>query len=92
MLQSSQVTKPQGSQESATVKNSVVKHMDMQHKERWEEKLQSLAMQGRNLELAAAAKTNLIWKSYLYDMTAETMKFLLNAAINTLPTAENLQR
>ena len=92
MLQSSPVTKPQGSQESATLRNSVVKHMDMQHKERCKETLKSLAVQVRNLELAAAATTDLIWKRYLYDMSAGTKKFLLNAAINTLPTEENLQR
>ena len=64
----------------------------MQHEERCEVKLKSLAVQGKNLELAAAAKTDFIWKSYLYNMKAGTMKFLLNAAIDTLPTAANLQR
>ena len=74
------------------VKSSVKNHLDKQHKERCDDKLKSLAVQGRNLELAAAASTDFIWKSFLYDMKAGTMKFLSNAAIDTLPTAANLQR
>ena len=57
------------------VKSSVKKRLDKQHKERCDDKLNSLAVQGRNLELAASASTDFIWKSFLYDMKAGTMKF-----------------
>ena len=74
------------------VPSSAKAHMAMQHEERCEVKLKAVAVQGKNLELAAAAKTDFIWKSYLYNMKAGTMKFLLNATIDTLPTAANLHR
>ena len=74
------------------VKNTAIAHVHNKHKEQCKEKLKTLAVQGKNLELAASAETDFIWKSYLHDMRAGTMKFLLNAAIDTLPTAANLQR
>ena len=77
---------------NTTVKNTAIAHVHNKHKEQCKEKLKSLAVQGKNLELAASAETDFIWKSYLHDMRAGTMKFLLNAAIDTLPTAANLQR
>ena len=46
------------------VSSSAKAHIAMQHEERCEVKLKSLAVQGKNLELAAAAKTDFIWKSY----------------------------
>ena len=63
-----------------------------QGKEQCKEKLKTLAVQGKNLELAAAENSDFLWKSHLYDMRARIMKFLLNAAIDTLPTAANLKR
>ena len=32
----------------------------------------------------------MIWKSYMFDMKKGTLKFLLNASIDTLPTDANL--
>ena len=65
----------------------ITKHTKESH-----EKVKSLVVQGKNLALAAAEEGDLIWKSYLYDLKAGTMKFLLNASIDTLPTAANLKR
>ena len=48
-------------------------------------------MQGHNLALAAAEKQDLVWKSFMYDLKQGTLKFLLNAGIDTLPTAANLK-
>ena len=56
------------------------------------EKVKSLVVQGKKLALAAAEEGDLIWKSYIFDLKAGTMKFLLNASIDTLPTAANLKR
>ena len=36
--------------------------------------------------------TDFAWKSFLYDMKAGTLKFLVNSVIDTLPTAANLVR
>ena len=74
------------------VTSTAKKHMDKEHKQQHQEKLKSLVVQGKNLELASAESTDYLWKSFLYNMRSGTMKFLLNAAIDTLPTAANLQR
>ena len=62
------------------------------HEYRCIENLKSLAVQGKTLEPAETAKMNLSYKRHLYDMRAGTMKFLLNATVDTLPTAANLFR
>ena len=69
------------------VRSTAKKHIINEHEDRCVEKLKSLAVQGKTLELAVAAETDFSWKSYLYDMRAGTMKFLLNATVDTLPTA-----
>ena len=42
--------------------------------------------------LAAAEREDIVWKSVTYDLKQGTLKFLLNASIDTLPTAANLKR
>ena len=51
-----------------------------------------MAVQGKFLALAAAEKEDIVWKSAMYDLKQGTLKFLLNASIDTLPTAANLKR
>ena len=58
--------------------------------ERWTNYIKDLTQQGKFLELAAAQHEDAIWKSYIFDLKQGTMKFLLNAAIDTLPTGANL--
>ena len=66
--------------------------MRCQSQEQWEEHARSLTVQGNILALAAAEKEDAVWKSYMYNLKAGTLKFLLNATIDTLPTAANLKR
>ena len=54
--------------------------------------MKKLTVQGHNLALAAAEKQDLVWKSFMFDLKQGTLKFLLNAGIDTLPTAANLKR
>ena len=58
---------------------------------KFQQKLKTLAVKGKNRELAVAANTDYLWKSFLYDISAGTMKFLLSAAIDTLPSAANVK-
>ena len=51
------------------------KHMDKEHKQQCQEKLKSLVVQGKNLELAAAENSDYLWKSYLNNMRSGTMSF-----------------
>ena len=50
-----------------------------------------LVKQGRILELSQIEKNDATWQSYVYNLPRGTMKFLLNSAIDTLPTKANLK-
>ena len=66
--------------------------MTTKHDEACMEKVKSLAVQGNTLALADAEATHFTWKSHIYDLRAGILKFLVNAVIDTLPTAVNLKR
>ena len=80
------------SQFNNTIKKSVKTHIESEHREQSQLKADSLMVQGKTLALAIAEKSDMIWKSYLYDLKAGTLKFLINACIDTLPSAANLVR
>ena len=52
----------------------------------------SLQVQGRLLALVSQEKEDMLWKSTLFQLNSGTLKFMLNASIDTLPTPANLQR
>ena len=64
----------------------------MEMRKKWEGHVKELAVQGQFLALAAAEREDIVWKSVMYDLKQGTLKFLLNASIDTLPTAANLKR
>ena len=57
----------------------------------WRDHIKSLTVQGNTLALAVAEQCDLSWKSFMFDLKHGTMKFLLNASIDTLPTQANLK-
>ena len=77
---------------SEDVTNSVKAALNVERRQKWEEHVKSLTVQGHNLALAAAERQDLVCKSFMYDLKQGTLKFLLNAGIDTLPTAANLKR
>ena len=74
------------------VSKSVKSALSVENREHWENHVKELAVQGHYLELASAEKQDIVWKSFMYNLKQGTLKFLLNAAIDTLPTAANLVR
>ena len=52
--------------------------------------MKTLVQHGNFLALAAAEHEDMIWKSYMFSLKQGTLNFLVNAAIDTLPTAANL--
>ena len=52
----------------------------------------NLHVQGNLLTLANQEKEDLIWKSSMFQLKSGTLKFMLNACIDTLPTPANLMR
>ena len=72
------------------IREEVKTSLHCSNKEKWTEHVKDLVQQGKFLELASSEHEDAIWKSYIFDMKLGTMKFLLNAAIDTLPTGANL--
>ena len=72
------------------IKKQIKTLLRVDREEFWKKHVEALAQQGNFLFLAAMEYEDAIWKSYMFDMKQGTMKFLINAAIDTLPTASNL--
>ena len=72
------------------IKNQIKTSLLVKNQEKWTEHVKSLTQQGHFLALAAAQHEDAVWKAYMFNLKQGTMKFLLNAAIDTLPTAANL--
>ena len=51
-----------------------------------------LQLQGHLLTLASMEKEDLLWKSFMFQLKAGTLKFMINASVDTLPTPANLYR
>ena len=54
--------------------------------------VETLQVQGSLLLLASQEKEDLLWKSSMFQLKSGTLKFMLNACIDTLPTPTNLRR
>jgi len=66
--------------------------LELEHKYGMKEKIESYEKQGDLLQLVSEMDNDITWKSYIYNIPKGTMKFLLNASINTLPTMNNLKQ
>ena len=53
---------------------------------------EGLQLQGHLLTRASKEKQDLLWKSSMFQLKAGTLKFMINASIDTLPTPANLHR
>ena len=56
------------------------------------EKCKTLIQQGSFLEMSLLEKTDAAWKSYIFQLPQGSMKWILNSAIDTLPTLANLKK
>lgn len=56
------------------------------------DKIASYKKQGDFLQLVNEMEDSYTWKSYIYNLPKGTLKFLINASINTLPTLSNLKQ
>ena len=72
------------------VKQDVKSRVLMEVNEHSLKHIQSLIKQGRFLELTQLEQTDATWKSFICNLPKGTMKFVLNASLDTLPTKANL--
>ena len=56
------------------------------------EHVKTLIKQGKILELSFLEQNDATWKSFIYNLPRGTMKWLLNANLDTLPTKANLKQ
>ena len=69
-----------------------MKIMCLENTKRWCEHMKTLSIQGIVLASAASEREDVVWKSFMYNLKQGTLKFLLNALLDTLLTAANLVR
>ena len=74
------------------VKEAVKSRVRFDNEKEWGEHIKSLVKQGDLLELAKCQGTDLTWKSFIFNLKKGTLKFILNATIDTLPTNANLKQ
>ena len=74
------------------VKKEVKSLVSVQENGKIFEHIQTLVKQGKFLELSKCEQNDATWKSYIYNLPKGTMKWLLNASIDTLPTKVNLKQ
>ena len=74
------------------IKKSTTKTIEHEMNETWKNHLKSLVVQGKFLDIANDLNSDFNYKSLLFEMPRNVLKFLTNAAIDTLPTNSNLTR
>ena len=74
------------------VKNEAKSQVTVSENEKMLAHVQTLVKQGKFLELTQVEKTDATWQSFIFNLPRGTMKFVLNAAIDTLPTKVNLKQ
>ena len=74
------------------VKNEAKSLVSVEENGKMYEHVQNLVKQGNFLELSKCEQNDATWKSYIYNLPKGTMKWLLNASIDTLPTRVNLKQ
>ena len=75
-----------------TTKQAVKKTIQQDRKSYWSENIQQLIFQGDFLKLLHQEENDITWKSIIYDMPTNVLRFAVNASINCLPTNDNLSR
>ena len=72
------------------MKTTVSEKVSFENETYWREHTETLIKQGHFLCLAMLEKSDMIWKSYMFNLKKGTLKFLLNSCLDTLPTQTNL--
>ena len=74
----------------AKVMVKVKENLSSENEILWLNHIKSLIKQGHFLLLSTEEKSDMLWKSYMFDLKKSTLKFLLNSCLDTLPTQANL--
>ena len=77
---------------SNRIRKQVKEATRQKEQEKQVEHAETLQVQGHLLTLAAKEKQDLLWKASMFQLKSGTLKFMMNASIDTLPTPANLRR
>ena len=72
------------------MKTTVSSKVSFENETFWREHTETLIKQGHFLCLVILEKSDIIQKSYMFNLKKCTMNFLLNSCLDTLPTQTNL--
>ena len=75
-----------------TTKRKIKQTLQSEQRDLWRDKIQPLVFQGDFLKLVALEGGDLTWRSIIFDLPKGVLSFLTRAAINSLPTSDNLRR
>lgn len=74
-----------------TFKTNIKHEFKSKRRSQWREYVQPLAVQGNMLKLIAAEKSDLTWKSMIYNLPRNVLSFAVRSCIDFLPTFTNLR-
>ncbi len=72
------------------IKTKVKKSIKEVTKSKWSENIEPLVKQGNLFKIADLCDGDLSWKSYMYNLPKGLLSFATRAAINVLPSGDNL--
>ncbi len=73
------------------IKKKVKKSIKDVTKAKWAENIEPLVKQGNLFKIAELCDGDLTWKSYMYNLPKGLLSFATRAAINVLPSGDNLK-
>ena len=77
---------------SKVTKNEIKKKLCEEQAVFWRSKVEPLVFQGDFMKLVELEKGDLTWRSLIFNLPKGVLSFITRAAINALPTADNLSR
>ena len=81
----------QSLQQGYSVKNGIKKSINNEYALHWDNRIRSYTTQGKMLELFALQENDISWQSMIYNLPKGLLQFAMNAALNTLPSPDNLK-
>ena len=73
------------------IKNNIKNELENYRTNEWRQRVQPLSVQGRMLELISDEKSDLTWRSIIYNLPTGVLSFAVRSCIDFLPTFTNLR-
>ncbi len=84
------ISNPPAKESWPDAKKKVKKSLKEMTKSKWSDKIEPLVKQGNLFKLIEMSEGDLSWKSFMFNMPKGLLSFATRAAIDVLPTGDNL--